>query len=271
MPTLDLPFGTIFYREKGSGPALVMLMGTGADHTSWARQLPALSAAFRVVTPDNRGSGRSIPPPPRTFETSDFAREAIQFLDGIGIRSFHLSGFSFGSAVALAVALAAPSRILALSVHAGWAGPNPITTPALERSVERIETEGVQSFLQAACERNFSPTFRQADPAVWESFLKNVTNSVTRPSAEGVIAQANAGLRHDVRARLGELTMPVLVTTGEHDPVAPPAVAEELAARIPSAALHVFRGPRAWHAIPLEMAEEFNGVMLDFHGRHPAP
>jgi hypothetical protein len=55
------------------------------------------------------------------------------------------------------------------------------------------------------------------------------------------------------------------VTTGEHDPVAPPSVAEDLAARIPGARLHVFRGPRAWHAIPLEMAAELNDLLIAFH------
>lgn len=268
MPTVTLPSGTIYYREKGTGPAMIMLMGTGADHTSWARQVPVLSQRFRVVTPDNRGSGRSVPPPPPDATCQLFAGEIARFADALAIPRFHLVGYSFGSAVAMTLALDEPDRVVALSIHAGWAGPNPTTSQALDASRERIRRDGVAVFLEAACRRNFSPTFQQADPAVWEAFLKNVVNSVTRPSAEGVLAQANAGATHDVRARLPGLAVPTLVTTGEHDPLAGPAVAAELAAAIPGAELHIFRGPRAYHAIPLEMAAEFNEVVARFHGAH---
>src|SRR5438132_678784 len=37
-------------------------MGFGGDHLSWGFQLSALSAQYRVVTFDNRGSGRSSAP-----------------------------------------------------------------------------------------------------------------------------------------------------------------------------------------------------------------
>jgi hypothetical protein len=39
-----------------------------------------------------------------------------------------------------------------------------------------------------------------------------------------------------------------------------------LARRIPGARLHVFRGPRAAHATPLEMPAEFNARLTEFHG-----
>jgi pimeloyl-ACP methyl ester carboxylesterase len=265
MPNVALPDGNVCYREKGSGPALVLLMGAGADHTSWARQFTPLSVRFRVIAPDNRGAGRSLPSPPTGWTTADFARETLAFLDLLGVERFHVAGFSFGAAVATEVALAAPDRVVAASFHSGWAGPNDRTTAALERSLARLGEDGVASYLEAACRRNFSPAFQTGDPAAFEAFVRNVAQSKTRPEEAGVRAQAEAGLAHDARDRLATLTMPVLVTTGEHDPLAGPPVAEDFARRIPGARLSIFRGPRAYHAIPLEMADAFNAALIDFH------
>ena len=266
MPTVELPSGAVFFREKGDGQALVLLMGTGADHTSWARQFTGLSARFRVITPDNRGSGRSLPPPPPHWRVADFANETLDFLDRIGVERFHVAGFSFGAAVAMEAAITGEDRILSASFHAGWAGPNPVTSAALARSLSLIENEGVPAFLESACRRNFSRAFQEEDPKVFASFLKNVVQSTTRPSVEGVRVQARAGAEHDVRDRLPFLRIPVLVTTGEHDPLAGPPIAEDIADRIPGAKLRIFRGPRAYHALPLEMAAEFNAALIDFHG-----
>ena len=49
----------LYYTETGAGEPLVLVMGFGGDHLSWGFQLSALSAHYRVVTFDNRGSGRS--------------------------------------------------------------------------------------------------------------------------------------------------------------------------------------------------------------------
>lgn len=265
MPLVALPSGDVCYREKGSGPTLVLLMGAGADHTSWARQFGPLSATHRVVAPDNRGSGRSLPPPPAGWTTADFARETLAFLDALGVGRFHVCGFSFGAAIATEVALAAPSRVVAASFHAGWAGPRPATSAALERSAAVLRDGGVAAYLEAACRRNFSPAFREGDPAAFAAFLRNVTESRTRPTLDGIVAQSAAARAHDARSRLPTLRMPVLITAGEHDPLAGPDAAEEFAALVPGSRLEIFRGPRAWHAIPLEMPDAFNALVAAFH------
>ncbi len=268
MPSIDFAFGTLFYREKGDGEPFVMIMGTGADHTSWARQIPALSARFRLITPDNRGSGRSGPAP-AAFEatTASFAREALALIDSLGIASFHVCGFSFGAAVAMELALLASSRILAASFHAGWAGPHARTQASFDHALARLHEGGVAKFLEGACRKNFSPAFQQENPAAFESFLKNVMTSVTRPTVDGVIAQASAGKRHDVRSRLPSIRFPTLVTVGEHDATIPPEAAAEVASLIPGSIFHTFHGPRAYHAIPLEMPDAFNALVGDFHAR----
>jgi pimeloyl-ACP methyl ester carboxylesterase len=264
MPEVRTDAGTIFFREKGDGDPLLLIMGAGADHTSWARQIPVLARHFRVIAPDNRGSGRSGPAPPPDATPATFAKDALRLLDALGAGPFHVAGYSFGAAIAMELALGAGNRVRSASFHAGWAGPNPVTTAVLGQSLAAARTGGVAAYLEAACRRNLSPGFRRS-PA-FPSFLENVLGSASRPTPEGLVAQTLAGLAHDARARLPGLRLRTLVTSGEHDPVAPPHVAEEIASLVPGSRLHVFRGPRAWHAIPLEMADELNALLVAFHG-----
>lgn len=49
----------VAYWRSGSGPALLLVHGTTADHTRWARVLPNLEQHFTVHAMDRRGRGGS--------------------------------------------------------------------------------------------------------------------------------------------------------------------------------------------------------------------
>ena len=45
----------IFYETYGEGSPLLLVSGTGHDHTFWSAQLPLLSTDYRCIVFDNRG------------------------------------------------------------------------------------------------------------------------------------------------------------------------------------------------------------------------
>ena len=58
METVRSADGTqIAFRRSGSGPPLVLVHGSTADHTRWAGVLPDLERAFTVIAMDRRGRG----------------------------------------------------------------------------------------------------------------------------------------------------------------------------------------------------------------------
>jgi pimeloyl-ACP methyl ester carboxylesterase len=60
METIRSKDGThIAYERSGTGPALVLVHGTTADHTRWAPVLPMLEQTFTVYAVDRRGRGQS--------------------------------------------------------------------------------------------------------------------------------------------------------------------------------------------------------------------
>jgi pimeloyl-ACP methyl ester carboxylesterase len=51
----------LYYEVSGSGPAVALLLGRGADHRMWPDQVPVLAERYTVVNYDMRGFGQSPP------------------------------------------------------------------------------------------------------------------------------------------------------------------------------------------------------------------
>ena len=65
MPIASLPTGIdMYYEVEGSGDPLVLIMGTNADHTTWAAQVESYRDSYQVITYDARGTGQSTHPEP---------------------------------------------------------------------------------------------------------------------------------------------------------------------------------------------------------------
>jgi 3-oxoadipate enol-lactonase/4-carboxymuconolactone decarboxylase len=100
-------------------------------------------------------------------------------------------------------------------------------------------------------------------------WLKQMILSNPNPQdTEGWVRQLDACGRHDVRDRLGELSMPVHVVGAEHDAMVPPWKSTELAELIPGARLTMLE--RAAHLVNIEDAEAFNAAVLEFLAEHAA-
>ncbi|HEV2673292.1 MAG TPA: alpha/beta fold hydrolase [Aliidongia sp.] len=124
---LDLPTRSpACYLEIGppDAPALVFLHGFGGDLLTWHFCLVAFSSRFRVIALDLPGHGRS---------TMDVGRGTLaemvawidQALAALGIETADFVGHSMGGKIAIALALAHPSRVRSLSLisPAGLGGP----------------------------------------------------------------------------------------------------------------------------------------------------
>lgn len=105
--------------RSGSGPALVAVHGTAADHTAWDLVTPLLARHFTVYAMDRRGRGASGDGPEYSLER-EFA-DVVAVVDGIG-QPVHLYGHSSGGAFAAEAALRT-SHLASLILYEG--GPKP--------------------------------------------------------------------------------------------------------------------------------------------------
>jgi pimeloyl-ACP methyl ester carboxylesterase len=110
--TIVSPDGTtIGFFKRGLGPPLVLLHGTCADGSRWARALPALEKHFTVYAVDRRGRGASGDALAYTFERE--VEDVRAVLESIGSGAT-LLGHSFGGICALEAATrsARPARLV---------------------------------------------------------------------------------------------------------------------------------------------------------------
>jgi pimeloyl-ACP methyl ester carboxylesterase len=96
----------IALQKTGRGSPLILIHGTGADHTRWTAVLPQLAEHFTVYAIDRRGHGASGDAPEYAFqrEYEDIAAVAASIAGPIDIL-----GHSFGAACLLGAAPLIPN------------------------------------------------------------------------------------------------------------------------------------------------------------------
>src|SRR5213080_49381 len=59
--TVEVPAGTIEYRERGDGPPVVFVHGVGVNGDLWRRVVPGLAGEHRCIAPDLPHGSHSYP------------------------------------------------------------------------------------------------------------------------------------------------------------------------------------------------------------------
>jgi 2-(acetamidomethylene)succinate hydrolase len=103
----------IVFRVQGSGPAIVLLHGTSANHAVWGPVADAVSAFSTVISLDQRGHGRSDKPT-SGYTGADFAADVVTVLDALGIDHAIVGGHSLGARNAWLVGALHPERTTAV-------------------------------------------------------------------------------------------------------------------------------------------------------------
>ena len=135
------------YDDMGRGPTVVLLHGYPFNRSMWREQAEALSANYRVITPDLRGLGETtVTPDAATM--NEMARDVAALLDKLDIRRVTLGGLSMGGYVTLAFYRRFPLRTRALIL----ADTRPQADSAeakrsREEQAEKILKEGMQSIV----------------------------------------------------------------------------------------------------------------------------
>src|SRR5579863_8271832 len=102
----------LFYRVKGAGPPLVLVMGYRLSSIAWPEDfIEQLARQFTVITPDNRGTGLSDKPV-EGYAIANMARDICGLLDELDITHIHLLGYSMGGAIAQEFIRQFPERVL---------------------------------------------------------------------------------------------------------------------------------------------------------------
>lgn len=196
---------SLYYRDAGQGPVLVLLHSGGMTGDEWQSQLVPLSAHFRLLIPDLPGHGRS-PLESESLSVSDCGQAVLALLDRLDISQAHIAGSSLGGAVALWLALNHRDRLDKLVLYrvnyrkteAGHSHTRELATPDYWRRA------GLASWMSQAHQP-------QGGPQAWHRVIARVA---------GAMDPATTDHAHDLDA-LRAIDRPTLLVAGDRDPLAP--------------------------------------------------
>jgi pimeloyl-ACP methyl ester carboxylesterase len=263
----------LYYEEHGAGEPLLLIMGLAADSTAWMFQVPEFAEKYRTIVFDNRGVGRSSKPA-GPYSIHEMADDAAALLDVLHVQRAHVVGVSMGGMIAQELALRHPERVHGLVLACTFPEPDADIERNRRFSVQQLGgsiTDGgdVQIDLKAINPMDF---LQQLLPLVFnQEFIANELPKLLQVfsgalqygfSMEAILGQVGAVMNHKATDRLGKITAPTLVMTGDADRLIPPANSDILAKGIPGAKL--VKIPGGSHGFNFETPEVFNRAVLEF-------
>ena len=211
VPTVRVRDVEIYYELCGEGEPLVFIGGLGADVSLYSALVGELAKKRRVISFDNRGSGRTSKPD-SPYSVAMFAEDTAGLMDVLGLATVDVAGMSMGGRIALELAATHPERVqrlVLISTSAAGTGKVHMSFPMrvlwLLQWIPRMQGKHPQ------------PRFAHR-------------------------RQRTAATTYDGTGRLGRVTCPTLILHGRQDRSIPLARARELQAGIPQARLQEFQG-----------------------------
>lgn len=245
------------YRLEGpaGAPVVTLSHALGATLALWDEHVPALTSRFRVLRYDVRGHGGSeVPAGPYTLE--QMADDAHALLGTLGLPRTHFVGMSMGGLIGMVLALRHPEAVASLVLCDTTACYGEALRPMWEERIRVAETGGMtEDLIERTMAIWFTPGY---DPAR----VERVRAMLRRTSPAAYAAAIRAIGFVDLRPRLGAIRCPTLVVVGGDDPGTTPAMARDIAGRIPGARLEVLPGAR--HAAVVERPGDFIRLLTDF-------
>ncbi|WP_201445574.1 alpha/beta fold hydrolase [Belnapia sp. F-4-1] len=240
--------------ERGSGdPPVVLLHGDGSMIEDFATSglLDLSAGAHRVLAFDRPGYGHSERPRARKWTPEAQAEVLAAALAQLGVERPIVVGHSWGTLVALALALDHPAAVSGLVLVSGYYYPVPRPAAALAAlPAVPVLGDAMRYTVAPVLSALLSPGLiaKAFDPApVPPRFAAGFPVWLTlgpghiRASAEdsGLLMPSAAGFEH----RYGELRLPVAIVAGADDRIVDPGLhSVRLHRELPGSTLRVVRG-----------------------------
>jgi 3-oxoadipate enol-lactonase len=248
----------------GDGEPLLLVSGLGYSSWCWAELRDLLRGRWRVVSFDNRGTGRSAQPA-GPYSIAMLADDAASMLEACGVETAHVLGHSMGGYIALTLARRHPQRVRSLvlvSTAGGGRGclPLPEDTRAAWLAAAGLPPE---QYARRTMPLSFAPGWTERHPKRFERYLRSRLQHPTPPACWAAQFQAcEQYFAEGVGAE--QIAQPALVIHGTADRVIPFANGELLASQLPNARLLRLDG--VGHLPYLEEPERFASAVREFLG-----
>jgi len=247
----------VSHEVSGGGPPLYMVHGIGSRKVTWDGLLPVLEPHFTCVRFDLRGHGDSpVPPVPYTLDQLVDDLEALR--RRLGHDRIHVIGHSLGGMIGPRYAHRFPEHTATVGLLSTAAGRSDDDRAKVTGVVARMRREGIDAVLSTLVARWYSDAFAAANPHTIDHRIEQVLGT----PAEVFLSVFDVYAETEMAPWLGEVTVPCLVLTGEHDPGCNPRLNEFIHATLPDSELVIL--PEVRHSILVECPDLVARPVLDF-------
>jgi pimeloyl-ACP methyl ester carboxylesterase len=270
--TVELPHGTIRYRDVGSGQPVVFAHGALVDGTLWRKVTPQLQGEFRCIVPDlPLGSHRIAMRADADLSPPGLAALVADFLSGLGLERVTLVGNDTGGAICQLVATRHPERLARLVLTPCDAYENflpwafrylqvaariPGATSVLTQSM-RLEAVRRAPFAYGWL------TKRPVPSEVLEAWTAPIRNDPdVRRDAGKLLRAISKRYTLEAAKRLRDFDRPTLIAWASEDRFFKPAHAVRLAEAIPDSRLVWIDDSRS--LVPEDQPDELAAAISDF-------
>ncbi|GAA0421314.1 alpha/beta hydrolase [Streptomyces luteireticuli] len=260
--------GRIVHRPDARLAPIVLVGGAFQHQGAWGRLERMLLEATSVITVDLPGWGAADPLPARYG--IDFLCGALdQLLARTAPHTVNMMGASYGSAVAHEWVRRHPGRAERLVLVGTMARLTDHVRARVELTLRMLERGSHEEFVDQILD-----TMICRAPHVHVARRDTVVRCLTRALNE-MTADEKIKYRENTRRLLGHtapsggpaVRIPVLVATGEHDPLTTPTLSREASARFTDARFAMFKD--ADHLVHLERPVELIDLLLKFLADEP--
>jgi magnesium chelatase accessory protein len=254
----------------GSGPAILLLHGTGAATHSWRGLLPRLGQAFTVIAPGLPGHGFTTAPRAEGYSLPAMARAVAALVDELALPPALIAGHSAGAAIALE--MARDSRHVAPLVSINGAllpfpGAARTIFPTLAKALvlnpfvpKLFSLQGQsRTLVRRFLERSTGSRIDAEGARLYQSLF-----ACSDHCASALAMMANWDLE-GLQASFGQFGRAALLIAGKQDAAVPPSVSRTVSGRIPQAQFRLL--PRLGHLAHEEDPEAFAGLISEFARR----
>jgi pimeloyl-ACP methyl ester carboxylesterase len=271
MHSVDLPQGTVRYRDDGDGRPIVFVHGILVNGQLWRRVTPRLDG-FRTIVPDLPLGGHTVPVDPGADLTPPgLARLVADFLDALGLEDVVLVGNDTGGAIAQIAAANHPERIGALVLTSCDSFDNFL--PLMFRGMQlaaRIPggLPAMIAPLRVRALRHLPPTFgwlrkRKIEPEVSDAYVRPYfQHAGVRRDLRKVLAGISTRYTNDAAEKLRGFDGPALIAWSADDRIFPLEHGRRLADLLPQGRLETIADSYAFS--PEDQPERLAELIREF-------
>jgi non-heme chloroperoxidase len=260
---------SIFYKDWGTGPAVVFSHGWPLNADAWDAQMLFLGQrGYRVVAHDRRGHGRSE----QTWIGNDydtFADDFAVLLEKLDLKDVTLVGHSMGGGEVARYIGRHGNKRVKKAVIIGGIPPVMLKSDKNPGGLPMSVFDGIRAGLVADRSQFYKdvsiPFYGYNKPdakpsqGVRDNFWLQGMQSSIVASYECVKAFSETDFTEDLR----KIEVPTLIIHGDADQIVPISDSAELSSKIvKNATLKVI--PGAPHGLCTTHADQINGLLLDF-------